>query len=247
MRGLIVGILVFIAALPGGNAQSANDLWQLATEQYNSEDYTSATMNYRQIERELVSFELYFNLGNCYYQLDSVANSILYFEKAIKQNPRNGQARENLELAIDQREDPISSIDEFFLKKWTNRMSDMLPPLGWGLVGLIFLWLAVWILVKSIRQNTLRLDRIRYGLSITAFLLCLFFGFVAFQNQTDSDYAIVMQSLDVKVAPDVLSATTRTITEGEKVMIIDKLEDFYKVRFVNYEHGWLPKSAIRHI
>ena len=176
-----------------------------------------------------------------------MAQSILYFEKAIKLNPRDRSASDNLDLARSRMDDPIPAIDEFFLKSWVNGLSKLLPPMGWGLFGLVFLWLAVWLLIKSVRGNTLRQDRLRYALPVAAFLFCLFSGFVAFQNQTDSDSAIVMESIDIKVAPDELSATTRTIGEGEKVMIIDKLDDFYKVRFVNYEHGWLPKSTVRRI
>ncbi len=247
MGRCLVVLLLSLSASSCGLAQSSDDLWIAAAEQYENGDYHDALRNYRLVEREVVSSELYFNLGNCYYQLDSVAQSILYFEKAIKLNPRDRIARENLELAVSLMADPIPAIDEFFLKRWVNGMSRMLPPIGWGLVAIAFLWLAVWILIKGVRGSTLRQDRLRYALPITGFLICLFAGYVAFQNQTDSDYAIVMESIEIKVAPDELSATTRSITEGEKVMIIDKLENYYKVRFVNYEHGWLPKSAVRRI
>ena len=33
------------------------------------------------------SAELYYNIGNTYYKLDSIANSIFYFEKAKKYLP----------------------------------------------------------------------------------------------------------------------------------------------------------------
>jgi tetratricopeptide (TPR) repeat protein len=244
---MIVILLLSVSALPCSRAQTPEDLWRSGSELYDQGDFNGALTNYRRVEAIVVSSELYFNLGNCYYQLDSVAKSILYFEKTIKLNPRGRTARENLVLARNRMDDPISSIDEFFLKRWLNKMSEVLPPMGWGLLCLVFIWLVVWMLVRSVRRGTLRRDRVRYTLPILVFLVCLFLGYVAFENQTDSDYAIVMESIAIRAAPDELSAITRTITGGEKVMILDKLDDYYKVRFVNYEHGWLPKSVVRRI
>jgi len=247
MGRLIAVLLLAVSALSCSHGQSNNDLWMSASQHYANADYRDALMNYRIIEGELASSELYFNLGNCYFQLDSVAQSILYFEKAIKLNPRDHMARENLKLVMSRVDDPISAIDEFFLKRWANGMSDIMPPVAWGLICLIFLWFAMWMLVKSLKRNTLRRDRLSYTLPVGAFIFCFIGGYIAIQNRTDSDYAIVMEALEVKVAPDELSATTRSIAAGEKILIIDKLDDYYKVRFVNYEHGWLPKTTVRRI
>jgi len=244
---MIIILLLIGWSLPCSWAQAPEELWQSAAEQFNSGNYSTAIANYQLIEKEVASSELYYNMGNSYYLLDSVALSILYFEKAIKLNPRDRTARENLELAVELMHNPIPAIEEFFLKRWLNSLSDLLPPMGWGILCVLILWTIVWMLVRSVRRNTLRKDRLRYALPVAALVISLLTGYVAYQNQTTSDYAVVMESIEVKVAPDALSAVTRTVSEGEKVLIMDKLDDFYKVRFVNYEHGWLPESAVRRI
>lgn len=248
MRRLIAALFLFLAMLNGNTAQGTDSIWKSASEHYNNGDYTSAAMNYRIIEGEnIVSSELYFNLGNCYYKLDSVANSILYYEKALKLNPRDDGARENLAKAINLIDDPIPSINQFFLTRWINWTSDLLPPMVWGILSLLALWFISWMLVRSVKGHTFHQDRIKYGVPVLVFLLSLFFAYVSYENQTSSDFAIVMESISVRAAPDDQSQVTKTIMEGEKVMILDKLEGYYKVRFVNYEHGWLPETAVRRI
>jgi len=247
MGKLIAIFLISVSTVQLALTQTSEDLWKSASEQYVNGDYSGSAATYRLIEGEVVSSELYFNLGNCYYQLDSTAKAILNFEKAIKLNPRNKAARENLRLAVDLMVDPIPAIEEFFLKRWLNGLSELLPPVGWGLLSIASLWLAAWFLVRSVRRDLLKTDLVRYLVPLAVFLFCIAIGYIAFVNQTDSDYAIVMESLAIRVAPDELSAVSRTITEGEKVMIIDELEDYYKVRFVNYEHGWIPKAGVRRI
>lgn len=240
-------LLVSMLLLSSGLAQTSQELWTSASEQYANGEYENALVNYQGVEQSVISSELFYNLGNCYYQLDSVASAILYFEKAIKLNPRDRKARENLALAVERMEDPIPSIDAFFLTRWVSGVSEFLPSIAWGLISLVFLWTALFMVASAVKRNTLRANQIRYILPAGAFVFTLMLGYVALQNQTNSDYAIVMKSIDVRVAPDALSAITKSVREGEKVMILDNLDAFYKVRFVNYEHGWIPKSVVKGI
>ena len=52
-------------------------LFNEATELYNNGEYSAAIENYEQIiENGEHSASLYFNLGNCYYKLNSIGPSI---------------------------------------------------------------------------------------------------------------------------------------------------------------------------
>ena len=61
-----------------------NDVFVGANEKYNSLDFVGAIEKYNEL---LIggfhSPELYFNLGNAYYKLDSLAQSIYYYEKGL--------------------------------------------------------------------------------------------------------------------------------------------------------------------
>ena len=70
---------------------------------------------YRKIESQaVISSELYYNLGNCYYKLNNVGATIYNYEKALQLDPLNEDAANNLvfakRLAIDRIEEVPKSV-----------------------------------------------------------------------------------------------------------------------------------------
>ncbi len=53
-----------------------------------------------EIEDTLLSSKIYYNIGNCYFKMDSLLNSIFYYQQALKLNPNDEDAKYNLELAL---------------------------------------------------------------------------------------------------------------------------------------------------
>ncbi len=67
-----------------------NDIFVVANEKYNSLDFVGAIEKYNELLKGgFHSSELYFNLGNAYYKLDSLAQSIYYYEKGLKYFPND--------------------------------------------------------------------------------------------------------------------------------------------------------------
>ena len=63
------------------------DIFVTANERYNAGDFSLAIEKYHEI---LIngnhSSDLYFNLGNAYYKVDSLASAIYYYEKGLRAN-----------------------------------------------------------------------------------------------------------------------------------------------------------------
>ena len=77
---------------------------------YKNQNFEKAIELYKKIESKgLHSSELYYNLGSSYYKLNKVGPSIYYLEKALKINPLNEDAANNLifakRLALDKIEE----------------------------------------------------------------------------------------------------------------------------------------------
>jgi len=61
-------------------AENVDSLFVSANNLYKTNDFEAAIENYKKIEsQDLVSAELYYNLGNCYYKLNKVGPSIYYY------------------------------------------------------------------------------------------------------------------------------------------------------------------------
>ena len=97
---LCLGI-VLLAGLVSLKAQeSSESLFTEGNTAYNEAKYNQAAELYEQIIKNgQHSAELYYNLGNAYYRLNQVAESIYFFEKAKQLAPENQDIKINSSFA----------------------------------------------------------------------------------------------------------------------------------------------------
>ena len=123
MKYLITLIYLAIATIGWGQDQ---DNFDKATTLYQKGDYTQAAAVYSSILKSgKESSALYYNLGNTYYKLNNVPESIYYYEKALQLDPENADAKNNLIFANQMKVDAITPLP----KTWVRQLSD-------GIVGL---------------------------------------------------------------------------------------------------------------
>ena len=244
MRILWIVIILFVGL--NANTQGGETILQ-AQEDYQSGDYQSALKGYLELEASNSSWITYYNIGNCYYQLDSTAKAVLYFEKAVKRNPRSRKARENLEIAKSRIPERVVSIREFFLVKWMKGASMLLPLYLWGVLLLTLLVSLVYYWAQAIRSANMRRYQNRFIALIIAILLATGPALYARYEYFSEHKGVVMSSAGVHMAPDETSAISKSINAGETVQILEEFDGFLKVRFVNYEVGWLSEGIVERI
>jgi len=119
-------------------SQTANKLFSKANNLYQTGKYTEAIELYSIIEKqELISDDLFFNLGNCYYKLNKVAPSIYYYEKALKINPANEDASINLAFAKRMTIDVIEDLPKTFLQRFSASVIQKLPFDTWAIIAVL--------------------------------------------------------------------------------------------------------------
>lgn len=97
----IAACLVSAAAL----AQS-NQALVAADSAYNKERYHEAIELYNKVlDENGRSSDVYYNLGNAYWRAGDVAHAVLSYERALRVDPSNSDARENLNFVRRQLED----------------------------------------------------------------------------------------------------------------------------------------------
>ena len=108
--------LLFFSFCIGQNTE----LFDKGNDLYNQGRYLEAIESYSDIIKDgKHSSELYYNMGNSYYKLNDIANSIFYYEKALLLNPKSEKIANNLSFAqnmlIDKIEPlPQNQINSFF-------------------------------------------------------------------------------------------------------------------------------------
>ena len=115
-----------------------NDVFVVANEKYNSLDFVGAIEKYNEL---LIggfhSPELYFNLGNAYYKLDSLAQSIYYYEKGLKYFPNDSGLTQNLEYLNNLTIDDIESLPEDIVSKQFNYFLNYFSLNTWSIITII--------------------------------------------------------------------------------------------------------------
>ena len=94
--------------------QNLTTLFDEGNSFYNNGNYEQAIEKYSSIIKSgYESSELYYNLGNSYYKLNDIANSIFYFEKSLLLDPNNLESKNNLSFANNMTIDSIRSFNDF--------------------------------------------------------------------------------------------------------------------------------------
>ena len=138
-----LAILLFFFVSINTLAQNTNDLFSNANSLYKEGNYEEAIKLYEQIQSQnIASSELYYNLGNCYYKLNKVAPTIYNYEKALKLNPLNEDAKNNLVLAKRLTLDRIEALPKSVLQKFNENYLQKLAYNTWAIVTVIISFIA---------------------------------------------------------------------------------------------------------
>ena len=123
-------------------SQTENEVsFKSGVELYNKGDYNEAiNLFVKIINNGEHSDELYFNLGNSYYKLNDIPNSIYYFEKALKLNPNDKDILNNLTYSQNMLIDKIDLLPSNQLSDFFNYTSDFFSIKQWLIIGTIFLY-----------------------------------------------------------------------------------------------------------
>jgi uncharacterized protein YgiM (DUF1202 family) len=246
---LTVVILLFglLSAIAG--QQSRDSMWTAAQDAYLRADYASATLYFNAFLKESpASFNAMFNLGNCYARDGRIANAMLWYERAKKLRPHDQDLVYNLAIAKARRSDPVVEIQGFFALRWLRGISGYFSTTAWAIVSLLSFWALVAVSVLAIRaENWKRYKWIAVALGVMC-VLTITFGAQRNKDLHRNDRAVIMDDhTEVRIAPDPKGKRVAELNGGEIVRILDTLDNYYKIRLANFEHGWVPVSALERI
>lgn len=220
--------------------------WEQGNLHYQEGRYDSAAFCYEQIEGR--NTDVYYNLGNAYYKLNEIGEAILYYERALKANPNNNLAYENLYLTqsrINNRIQPIQKI--FFIRWWISITQGSYANTYAILSIILFILLIAYLSALKLGVININLPKqLLWGVGI-ACILFTSLGLAAANRQTAENLAIVMENnASLMKKPDYGNSSS-LIPEGTKVNIIDITEGWYEVKLPDGRTGWMIKEDITKI
>lgn len=247
----VLALLLMLAPM-GLHAQQAypDSLWNAGVQAYTDGDFETALNNWEEVRfAGLISPELMYNLGNAYFKTGELGKAILWYERALKANPSDADAKYNLEYARALTQDRIDSVPEFFLETWGRNACHSLPSNTWAVLSLVFLALTLALVLLFLLGSTSGRRRLGFFAGIVAFLVTLvcwdFAGWQA-RDARDQSYAIVMKPVSsVGSSPSADSAKDLFILhEGTRVKILDNISGFSQIEIADGRQGWIQTKDI---
>lgn len=238
-------ILLFISLASYANANV--DLFEKGNAFFNNKNYEQALKTYLTIEsKDKFSSDLYYNIGNTYFRLNDYPNSILYYERGLKLKPNDKNLNTNLKIAKSRLKGDIYIVPDFFLMKWWKTIYNIFTPASWTIASIILLILSSVVFVFYYFSFNKKI--ILFYCFILSFLLLItsvFAGFSKENTMHSKSYAIVFDSqTHGKDSPDINSTDKIRIYKGQKIKIIDKNNDWIKVKTEDGKEAWIENKDV---
>jgi len=227
-------------------------VFQNAVKSYEKKEFNEALEQFLIIENEnIISADLFYNIGNCYFRLNQLGKSILYYKKALKVNSNFKPAQRNLKFALtltkDKQTQDEQDIIQSFWKKTFNFFSlNSLAIISFFLFIIIIIFINITIFSYRHREKTVPV----FFISIfTVFLISfLIFGFIKWKSYHHSSEAVLISQSAVGFSgPSNEFTRVFTIHEG-MIFDIEKEENNWSlIKLTNGLGGWIESKNLEKI
>ncbi len=232
--------------------QTTDTLFSSANNFFKEGKYQKSIELYNQIEEKSeVSSELYYNLGNSYYKLNKVASTIYYYEKALKLNPLNENAQNNLVIAKRLTLDRIEELPKSILQRFNENYLQKLTYNEWATISITFSFIASLLFLLFYFSEISSRKRLYFVSSMFSFLvliLSIIITFNQFNKSKNTIEAIIFaEKAAIKNAPTLNSNDVFTLHEGTKVYVLDSVDNWKKIKLADGKIGWMIANELKEL
>lgn len=226
---------------------------ELGDSAYSQGNYEKAVAVYEAVLAEQGhSVELYYNLGNAYFRSNMIGKAILNYERALRLDPTDSDAKANLEYALGWTKDEVAENYEMFLTSWMTSIVNLLKLDAWAIIGVvsfIVLLLAVFVFLFNGKAGVRKTMLVFAILSLFVTIFANISAFHLYNKMNDTTQAIVMrEEVSLKSTPDNSGTVLIKIHEGRKVKIVDDtMNEWKEVELEDGTIGWLQAGVIERI
>ncbi|MCQ2225461.1 MAG: tetratricopeptide repeat protein [Paludibacteraceae bacterium] len=237
-------ILLALALTTALSYAADSEKMKQANEAYKAEKYSLADSLYNEVlKSEGVSTSLYYNLGNAKYKQNEIGHAILNYERALKLNPNNEDAKFNLEMAKAQTVDKIETLEKFVLTEWNESIQNGTSSNGWAKWSIAAFILTLVLCGLYMFSPKILWKKIAFFTGIFTLFFCsiaLYYAKAQHNAITQNESAIITApTVTVKSAPDESSTELFVIHEGAKVRIKSKLGEWTEIQMEDGNAGWI--------
>jgi hypothetical protein len=251
MRGLGLALATLLALgvfARGARADLLDEAWKRGNEAHLRGDYAAAAAAYEQLDRQhAISADLYYNLGVTYFRQGRLGFAIWAFERSLVVAPDDDDARFNLaqarKLAGQRAHDKLEGAEREPL--WSRVVAYLSPSTEVWLFCALYLGCFALLFLRRRMAHDARL-----AVTTGAALLgvgALLSGLLVLgrMNLDRIPFAVVLpDSVAVKEGADANFRTSFEVHSGLRVRVLDREQDWVRVRLSNGLEGYLRADDV---
>ena len=234
---------------------------QSADSAYNKENYAEAIRLYKEsLNENGRNSDVYYNLGNAWYRAGNVAQAVLAYERALRLDPSNMDARANLDFLNSRLEDKPEN-NNSILSRAHQAVVTFMSADAWAWTTFIVFVLLCTAVALYIFSSNVMVRKAGFFSGIVLAFLTVYFIIVssgASSRINDHNEAIVTApSTLLNSVPRQPKQTEKVVPlhEGTKVEIIDSVSTpddpmsprWYNVRINGSNAAWLRGTDVERI
>jgi tetratricopeptide (TPR) repeat protein len=240
-------VLALWAARPA-RADVIDEAWRRGNDAYFHGDYAAAVAAYEQLDRQnVISADLYYNLGVAYFREGSLGRAVWSFERAVALDPEDEDARFNLQQTrklVDRRvrdklegaeRDPVWIRVVNYLT--ASQQTWLFLLLYLGCFALLFLWRRA----RDASRAALGAGAALTGVA-AAMAGLLLAGRVALDR---IPFGVVLPDVvAVREGADPNYRTSFSVHAGLRVRLLERDQDWVRIRLSNGLEGWVRDQDV---
>jgi tetratricopeptide (TPR) repeat protein len=236
------------AVTPAARADRVEEAWKRGNDAYLHGDYEAAVAAYEELDRQgVLSPDLFFNLGDAYYRRNRLGPAIWAFERAAALDPDDEDVRYNLEqarkVAARRARDKIEGEDRDPV--WIRAVTALSPSTETWLFVAVYVALFGVLFVRRRASDDTRttLAAVAALLGVGAALTgALLLGRAHLERVP---FAVILpDAAAVREGADLNYRTSFELHAGLRVRMLERDQDWLRIRLANGLEGWVRRQDV---
>jgi tetratricopeptide repeat protein len=228
-------------------APSPAAAFDTANTHYLQGDFEGAARAYEALAADgWVAAALELNLGNARFRLGQRGRAIAAWERALRLDPGDADARANLEAARTANVDRIVGAERSLLERLVERTPDLSAA-----AAFLASWAALWAALAARRVAATRRPRAVLGAAAiaAAFMAIPAGGLLALRaaDRRTPAAVVIAAATPLREGPSAALRPTLELHEGTRVRVLEARDDLVRVRLENGLEGWAAARDLERI
>ena len=244
-------VLIIILIVSSAFCDKVDDLFNKGNEAMVAEDYSEAIKIYESILNiGYESSELYYNLGNGYFRLELIGNSIWAYMNALDMAPRDRDIIYNISIVKMRTIDRIEMPETFIFLKIYRAIKLFFTVYEWFLLGgILLISYSLWYIGIKFGFIRGKASKVISSLLISLVMIVHIIAMDRYLEKHKRKTAVVISNgIDAYSGPFYgNNSLVFQINEGSLVDVLNEQKDWAEVVLVDGKKGWVPYHTIRFI